>query len=70
LADLRIASEFYAELEAAGGMSSLSVASGIPVRTLENWKVHHDAGRVWDGARWVAETGEEQAVLDPVEAEI
>lgn len=41
-------------------MAALSVASGIPLRTLEGWKLHHDAGRVWNGKRWVAEEEKEE----------
>jgi DNA repair exonuclease SbcCD nuclease subunit len=54
MSDLRNAEEFWQAYELAGrNQAALSRASGIPIRTIESWKMHHEQGRVWNGKRWI-----------------
>lgn len=61
--NLRIAADFFEALAERGSLSVLAIQTGIPVRTLENWKRNHELGCVWDGKRWVlpAKPSEEDA---------
>ena len=51
MTDLRRAEDFWEAYELAGrNQAALSRTSGIPIRTVETWKMHHEQGRVWNGS--------------------
>ena len=73
MTDLRKASDFWAAYEGnRRSPTALSRATGIPVRTVENWKKYHEAGRVWDGEKWTVPESASRFVeesADPVATE-
>lgn len=60
MSDLRVAHEFWQAFDSCQrNLAELSRQSHIPLRTLEGWRLHHDAGRVFVGGRWIAKEGGE-----------